>query len=621
MVIEQSSFIKLIRERRKREDNRPKGLSPEKKKENVKKWTTFYRRNINLYASRHLQIRLHPFQHIMLYLMGTSQVFFAICSRGLSKTFICALFAICKASLYPYSEIHLTATTLNQAKKMVSEKMEGELCKKLSPILNYYYKQKLIEFHYGKDEIRVDFLFNGSKLWVDPAMDSARGGRATLLIYEECRLLKKGIIDSVFEKMAHPRQAMFLTLPQYSGDSRWIEECQSVYITSARFSSEWFWRSFKNVVTECLTNKRIPYGFFAGDIFLSICHGLKTKSDYFKAIKQSGELDFRMEDLNEMLSEAEDAFFSRDSFKKNQLIKRAFIPPTAQDIATNENLGNREKQENEKRLLWIDYAFANTTGVEANDNSVIGCLSLVENDGKYKRVIDYITTHSASDSFGMEKKIRELFWDYKTDYIVLDLRNGGELAYNNLTKEWEHPERISQEKDIEHGWNNHGFTICRDNDFHVVSSGKLEDLRNRTVDQQAIPCIIPITGTSELNSTMWLDLQKKLRDEEIELLIEDIEFQQRLEDEVGFFGMTSEEKATVKLPYVQTELLIHEAVNLSQTWNSGMVKLVEPRSGFKDRIVALSYGNYIATLIENKLDKDSQQSDFDASAWKFLSNL
>ena len=41
--------------------------------------------------------------------------------------------------------------------------------------MKFYYKQGLIEFHYGKDEIRVDFLFNGSKLWVDPAMDSARG--------------------------------------------------------------------------------------------------------------------------------------------------------------------------------------------------------------------------------------------------------------------------------------------------------------------------------------------------------------------------------------------------------------------------------------------------------------
>ena len=420
MANEQSSFIKLIQERRKREKERPKGLDKETKKSNVKKWTTFYRRNINLYASRHLQIRLHPFQHIMLYLMGVSQVFFAICSRGLSKTFICGLFAMCKACLYPYSEIHLTATTLNQAKKMVSEKMEGELCKKLSPILNYYYKQGLIEFHYGKDEIRVDFLFNGSKLWVDPAMDSARGGRATLLIYEECRLLKKGIIDSVFEKMAHPRQAMFLTLPEYSGDSRWVEECQSIYITSARFKSEWFWRAFKNVTSECLNNKRIPYSFFAGDIFLSICHGLKTKSDYFKARKQSGELDFRMEDLNEMLGEAEDAFFTRESFKKNQIIQNAFMPPNAQDILNGNNLGNRQKQDGEVRLLWIDYAFANTTGTEANDNSVIGCLSLLNNDGKYKRPIDYITTHPASDSFGMERRIRELFWDYKADYIVLD---------------------------------------------------------------------------------------------------------------------------------------------------------------------------------------------------------
>ena len=614
-------ILKLIAERRKKEKERPKGLDLETKKQNIKRWTTFYRRNINLYASRHLMIRLHPFQHIMLYLMGVSQVFFAICSRGLSKSFICGLFAICKCCLYPYSEVHLTATTLNQAKKMVSEKMEGELCKKLSPVLNHYYKQGLIEFHYGKDEIRVDFLFNGSKLWVDPAMDSARGGRATLLIYEECRLLKKGIIDSVFEKMAHPRQAVFLTLPEYSGDTRWIEECQSIYITSARFKSEWFWRSFRNVVNESLMNKKIPYNFFAGDIFLSICHGLKTKSDYFKARKQSGELDFRMEDLNEMLGEAEDAFFTRESFKKNQRIQVAFTPPTAQDISVGANLGNREKERDEIRLLWIDYAFANTTGREENDNSVIGFLSLINRDGKYKRASEYITTHPASDSFGMERKIRELFWDYRADYIILDLRNGGEICFNNLTKEWEHPERVSSDKDSEIGWNKHGFTVCQDQNLHVVSSQKLDDLRNRTVDQQAIPCIIPIIGTSELNSIMWLDLQKRLRDEEIELLVEDLVFEQILEEKSGYFGFTAEEKMNMKMPYIQTEFLIHEAVNLSQEWREGRVKLSEPRSGTKDRIIALAYGNYIATLIENKIEKSDQDEDFNLDEWKFLSGL
>ncbi len=124
----------------------------------------------------------------------------------------------------------------------------------------YYYDNGLIVFHYGKEEIWVEFKMNGSKMWVDPATDSSRGGRATLLIFEECRLIKKQILDSVFTKMSHPRQSMFLNLPQYQNDNgtpkqRWIEDAQEIYITSSRYKSEWWWRSFKNVVQECFTNK------------------------------------------------------------------------------------------------------------------------------------------------------------------------------------------------------------------------------------------------------------------------------------------------------------------------------------------------------------------------------
>ena len=68
-----------------KEDERPKELTDEQKEENTIHWITFYRRNMNTYAERYLGIKLHPFQHMMLYLMSVSQVFFAICSRGLSK--------------------------------------------------------------------------------------------------------------------------------------------------------------------------------------------------------------------------------------------------------------------------------------------------------------------------------------------------------------------------------------------------------------------------------------------------------------------------------------------------------------------------------------------------------
>ena len=52
-------------------------------------------------------------------------------------------------------------------------------------------------------------------------------------------------------------------------------------------------------------------------------------------------------------------------------------------------------------------------------------------------------------------------------------------------------------------WDKRGLTVSDELELHVVPEGKLQDLRNRTVDKNAIPCIVPITGSTTLNSTMW----------------------------------------------------------------------------------------------------------------------
>lgn len=370
---------------------------------------------------------------------------------------------------------------------------------------------------------------------------------------------------------------------------------------------------FKKVVYNSFKNKRIPYNFFAGDIYLAIMFGLKTKADYYTAKQESSELEHRMEDLNEMVGEAEDPFFKREKFQENQVIQNAFRPPKTKDIFGNSKLKNRNKLPNEIRLLFIDYAFANTTSKEENDNTVIGCMYGIYKDKKIQRGVEYITTHNASDTEGCDHKIRELFWDYQCDYIALDLRNGGETNYNYLTKEWINPERSSSD------WNPHGFTVVRDINLNVVPQGKIDDLISRTIDPQAIQCIIPIVGTSELNSLMWLDMQKKLNDNQIDFLIEDIAFEQQFEENKNYYSMTIEEKTEIRLPYVQTMLLINEAVNLSQEWKDGKVKLIEPRTGTKDRIVSCSYGNYVMSLIENKMSKNDNNEEYDDSAWDFLS--
>ena len=62
--------------------------------------------------------------------------------------------------------------------------------------------------------------------------------RSTWNIYEEARLLKKSLIDSVFEPMGHCRPAKYLLSKEYQ-TPRWLEKARSTYITSARYKFEW----------------------------------------------------------------------------------------------------------------------------------------------------------------------------------------------------------------------------------------------------------------------------------------------------------------------------------------------------------------------------------------------
>ena len=71
-----------------------------------------------------------------------------------------------------------------------------------------------------------------------------------------------------------------------------------------------------------------------------------------------------------------------------------------------------------------------------------------------------------------------------------------------------------------------------------------------------------------------------------------------------------------KLPFTQTEFLVQEAILLKQEIREGKIKLKEPRSFTKDRIVALGYGNMFFNKLENKLSKEDQVNDFDEEAWK-----
>lgn len=209
------------------------------KEANITEWITLFRRNWEIYVEMILQIPLKPFQKILIHLMGVSDIVFAIASRGLSKSFMASLGAVVKMLLYPYSEVVVTASTIPQAGIIVEEKIRGELIKKLSPYLQYLYAHDYLIITNSDEGYKITCTLNGSTMRVLPCLDSSRGHRATFIIYEEARLLKKNIIDSVFDKMSHPRQAVYYVNNEEYQTKRWTEECQFVYITSAGWKYEW----------------------------------------------------------------------------------------------------------------------------------------------------------------------------------------------------------------------------------------------------------------------------------------------------------------------------------------------------------------------------------------------
>ena len=579
----------------------------QKQKENAKKWITRYRRNWDLFAEEVLQIKLYPLQKFSLHMMGVSLEYDEIATRGSAKSFRVALGALCAFCLYPYSEIVITSSTVPQASKLVEKKMRDELIKKLSPYLLYMYEHEYIVITKSNTSdggsYTIENKLNGSTIKVMPCLDSARGERSTWNIYEESRLLKKTIVDSVFEPMGHARQAKYLLNPKYN-TKRWQESARSTYISSARYSYEWFAKKFNDTVVNYYTSKHDRYIPFAQDIFTAIEDGSRTWADYRKTKKSMSEIDFKMEILNEMFSENEDAFFDYKSFKENQVLEKAFIPPTPQDFFMDKPLSMANKDPSEIRLVIADLAFTGDSGREKNDHTVFMCMSLHWKKFRFERHLDYIETRPGGGADKVVLRLKELFWDYQADYLIFDNRSGGEAIFDFLSKETEHPERGN-------AWNPCGFTVVQDKDLQIVPWGKIEELSNRTVDPNAMPCLIPIIGTGDLNSLGWQSLKKNLETNNIKFLVPMQEAKDCLVDSGDYFKMTSDEYAQAVMPYGQTDETIQECINLSAEYKEGKVRLKEPRSGYKDRAVVLSYGNLVAERLDNRYAKANQKQECD----------
>jgi hypothetical protein len=284
--------------------------------------------------------------------MGLYPSFCIVAARSAAKSFIIAIFACCKAILYPGSKIVIASATKGQSKLIVSEKIRTELMD-----VSENLRREILRIQDNQSDVIVYFK-NGSTIKVVPASDNARGSRSTVLIYEEFRMIDKTVIDSVLSPFSIVRQVPYLQKEEYANC---FEEPSEIYISSAWLRSHWMWGTVKTCLADIYNGMSCV---IAMDYSITLKHKIKTVRYLQDQKKKLDPISWAIEYENEMLSTNSKAYFTFDIINKNQTLKRAFYPIRNSDYSVrSKNKNAIPRQDGEIRILSCDIAISNLSNL------------------------------------------------------------------------------------------------------------------------------------------------------------------------------------------------------------------------------------------------------------------
>lgn len=499
-------YVKLMDERQKHLHEHFPPTSKLSDPEFVKKlldWLTFWRRNPNRFVQRYFGIMLYLYQHIILYLMDICPSIVIVAARSAAKSFIIAVYACKEAILRPGSLILVASATKKQAKLIVSEKIVKEILPR-SPLL----QEEIKTIRDSQNEIEVKFK-NGSSIVVVVANENVRGYRATVVIYEEFRMIVKSVIDTVLSPTLYQRQIPFRmkNLDEYRDLG---EEPKEIYISSSWYKSHWMWDHMK-LVTRDMLNKGTSI-LLAMDYSIALKHEIKTRSFLIKERKKLDRVAWMIEYENQMVSENAHAYFTYEMLNRNRVLKRPFYPRRNEDVLSKvKNKYAIPKQAGEIRIVACDIA---PEGGVGNDNSVFTCIRALPDSKEYKvsdtsgdhievkqgyrRQVVYMEPQTEFETTKQAIRIKQLFADFDADYCVLDARNAGVSIYDALAKVL---------YDVERNVEYEPWTCMND-----------DKLKSRIVIAGQKEVVYSIKASLELNSKIAVCMKDVLINRMIELL-------------------------------------------------------------------------------------------------------
>jgi hypothetical protein len=570
------------------------------RKERLKRWIHFFRKNPNYLIRDYFGITLHPFQIMMIWVLQKSTLAYIVAARAASKTFIIAIWALTLSILYPGIKICTVSKTLKQGSLIIGK--IDELRHKYS---NVWREIDTCTINPNGAEVKFHC---GSNIKAVPSSESARGNRANYIIIEESRLVPKEILEQVIKPFLEVRMPNYMTLKEYKDIKELREDGTISFITSAWYTAEYWYSYVKTCIKRMVAGDETS-NFLAFDHKIVLRHGIKTEKMLKDEMDDTDDLTIQMEYYNIPSGSSGHSYFPLRLFPRN--LKKAFYPQPEMEYNSKKNKYDIPKEEGEIRFVTVDVA---TRENKANDNSIIACVRLIPLVGRgYERHLCYMESHKGQHVGVQAKRIKEIFYDFQADFICLDIQTSGIGVFDSLSEN-----TIDDERDITYP----PLTVVSE-EYTMVKDLVREDLRNNhTRGLNALPIIFPISASEELNSQIATALKISLQKKLWKFLIAEGDAEDYLIKSVPEFTKDAGDSDTYARflnPYVNVGLFVSECINLDLKPVGDKIKLIEKSGCYKDRYSAVSYCNFvISTEFDKWLLKEQNNKNDD---WEILSGL
>ena len=503
-----------------------------------------------------------------------------IASRGCGKSFLIAVFCCWRAILFPGTKIVIASGKRDQSINIL-EKIRDELMP-VSPYLNDEIRNVTIT------NARAEIVFwNGSRMKVVTASDSARGNRANILICDEFRMLKKDVVDDILKKfLTNPRHPGYMDKPEYE---KMQEPNKEYYLSSAFYKSHWSYTKARDFAMKTMDDMR-SYFACGFPYQLPLEEGIYMRSQIEDEMSEStfNELKWSMEMGSLWFGDDEGSFFNFEDIDKTRQITHVWLPNAMSAKLGDKKFRIPKKTSNEKRILSADIALMPSTRHQNDAASIFINQAVPTRAQRYMNNIMFTENYEGETTDRLSLIIRRTFDEFECDYIVLDMRGPGVGIYDTLIKDIVDPESGEI--------------------YPAISCCNSDVYADRCKVRGAPKVIWAINGSSKLNSDCAIGLRDAFRSGRIRIPSSEYDAEAMLAGVKGYGAREPEEKLRIQLPYINTTLLINELINLQHDESSGYVRISEKSGMRKDRYSSLSYNIYVSSQLEQDLSTPKDET-------------